>query len=108
LRPPPLDGGDPVLAREALQRDVALVAESEAALLDEALQVAGHEDLLGLREVRHPERVDHGLAEELVLVAQRLAAVEPDAQMDRLLGVPAAVGLERALEGYRAAHAGQR
>jgi hypothetical protein len=47
------------------------------------LEVAGDQDLLGLRQIRHAKRLDHGLAEELVLVAQRVAAVEPDAQADR-------------------------
>ena len=85
-RSPPLDLGDRMRAAEALQGHLAFVAEPEASIRDGRLEVTGDEDLFTRGEICDPEGVDHRLAEELVLVADRLAAVETDADVDRLLG----------------------
>jgi hypothetical protein len=55
-------------------------------------------DLAARRLGRDAGSQDHGLAEELVLVSQRFAGVEPDAHADRLGGTLGVVGGECALD----------
>ena len=105
----PTDTHNWVFAGEPLERHVALVVEGEAAALsEELLEVARDQDLVAGREVGDAEGVDDRLSEELVRVANGFAGVEADANADRLLGMVAAEGLERAMQCDRTAHPRER
>src|SRR4030095_7552693 len=106
----PADRRDLARSAQPLQLHGARLAEAElAAALGELAQERRDEDLpaLGLRG--DARRLDHGSAEEVVGLLDRLAGVEADAHPDRRLGVPLGVGGEGALQrdgaGERAARA---
>ena len=72
----PLDAPDAVLAGDALERDPPLLCEAQVGEpLGDATHVLRDEDLVCVGQVCDAEGLDHRLAEELVLVLDRLAGV---------------------------------
>jgi hypothetical protein len=66
-----------MLAGDSFERHHLLVLKAQVArALDLLPNVLGNQQLVGGREIRDAERLDHGLAEELIHVADRLAGVE--------------------------------
>src|SRR3954469_21467035 len=83
----PLDRMDRVRARQALEAELARIAEGEVGrALRQLLQGRGDQDLATARLRRDAGGENHIAAEEVVALADRLARVEPHAHEDRLRG----------------------